>query len=65
MTVPNFFIVNPEIQKAKKKYRGNLKQLYIDSFKLFFIVYLTMYLILIIAMNLNITKVNSILNKFI
>lgn len=64
ITVPNFFIVNPEIQKAKKKYRGNMKQLYIDSFKLFFIVYLTMYLILIIAMNLNITKVNSILNKF-
>ena len=64
ITVQNFFIFNPEIQKAKKKYRGDMKQLYIDSFKLFFIVYLTMYLILIIALNLNITKVNSILNKF-
>jgi hypothetical protein len=65
ITIPNFFIINPELTKAKKKYRGDIKQFYIDSFKLFFIVYFTMYLILIIAMNLNITKVNSILNKFI
>lgn len=64
ITIPNFFIINPELQKTKKKYRGNIKQLYIDSFKLFFIVYLTMYLLLIIAMNLNITKVNTILSKF-
>lgn len=65
ITIPNFFIINPELQKTKKKYKGNIKQFYIDSFKLFFIVYLTMYLLLIIAMNLNITKVNSILEKFI
>ena len=65
IAIPNFFIINPELQKTKKKYGGNMKQLYIDSFKLFFIVYFTMYLLLIIAMNLNIAKVNSILEKFI
>ena len=65
VAIPNFFIVNPEMEKTKRKYKGDMKQYYIDSFKLFFIVYLTMYLILIIAMNLNIEKVNSIFGKFI
>jgi len=64
VSIPNFFIVNPELQKTKRKYKGNMRQYYIDSFKLFFIVYLTMYIILIMAMNMNLPKVNDILRKF-
>ena len=64
VSIPNFFLVNPDLQKTKKKYRTNMKQFYLDSFKQFFIVYLAMYLLILMTMNLNITSVDRLMKMF-
>lgn len=64
VSIPNFFLVNPDLQKTKKKYKSNMKQFYMDSFKQFFIVYLAMYLLILMTMNLNITSVDKVMKMF-
>lgn len=64
ISIINFFVVNPEFKQTKKRYKDNMKQYYIDSFKLFYIVYLVMFILCVLAINLNINTVDETLRKF-
>lgn len=64
VSIVNFFIVNPELKKSKRRYRDDMKQYYVDSFKLFYIVYIVMFIIIALAINLNVERVSGFLGKF-